>query len=177
MVPLLQTHRLTLRPLNISDAPALFEARNDPEVMRYWDWPPQATVDDVSRIIADHGKAIARGNVLWWAIALSPDGLAIGECDISEIDLHNRRAEIGFLFRQASWGKGYAKEAMKCIIAHAFGPLDLERLSARIHAGNARARRLLEKLGFSYEGMLRGYVLRERLRIDCQMLGLLRDGR
>jgi RimJ/RimL family protein N-acetyltransferase len=71
----LRTSRLFLRPLGISDAPALFEARSDPEVMRYWDWPAQKSVGEVEGIIADHFPEVADGNVLWWAVALSPGGL------------------------------------------------------------------------------------------------------
>ena len=142
--------------------------------MRYWDWPPQKTAAEVVHVISEHDKA-ATGTGFWWAVASGMDGGAIGECDISDIDRHNKRAEIGFLFRRASWGKGYAREAMEAVVNHAFGPLELERLSARIHAGNERSRRLLEKLGFSHEGILRGYVLREGLRIDCLVFGLLRD--
>lgn len=175
--PRLTTHRLVLRPLNMEDATALFEARGDPEAMLYWDWPPQQSVDQVAKIIADHGKVIAAGEVLWWAVAREAGGPAIGECDLSEIDEHNKRAEIGFLFRRASWGKGYAREAMTAVVEHAFETMKLERLSARIHAGNERGRRLLEKLGFSHEGMARGHVLRDDARIDCLMFGIVRDNR
>ncbi|MBV9572385.1 MAG: GNAT family N-acetyltransferase [Alphaproteobacteria bacterium] len=175
--PQLSTRRLVLRPLNVDDASALFEARGDAEAMLYWDWAPQHSVDHVAKVIADHGKAIAAGEVLWWAVALTADGLAIGECDLSEIDEHNRRAEVGFLFRRASWGKGYAREAMNAVVEHAFETMRLERLSARVHAGNERGRRLLEKLGFSYEGMARGHVLREGRRIDCLIFGMVRDNR
>jgi ribosomal-protein-alanine N-acetyltransferase len=177
MTEQLQTRRLILRPVRGADAPALLEARGDPEVMRFWDWPPQKSAVEVAKVIANHDSAIAEGTVHWWAVTPAPNGSAIGECDISEIDRHNRRAELGFLFRRASWGKGYAREAVEAVIDHAFGTLEIERLSARIHSGNERARRLLEKLSFSYEGMLHGYVLREDVRIDCLVFGLLRDRR
>jgi ribosomal-protein-alanine N-acetyltransferase len=177
MTQMLQTRRLTLRPLRAEDAPALLEARGDPEVMRFWDWPPQKNAAEVAEVIRDHESVIAEGTVHWWAVAAAADAPAIGECDLSEIDRHNKRAELGFLFRRASWGKGYAREAAEAVVNHAFGPLEMERLSARIHAGNEHGRRLLEKLGFSHEGMLHGYVLREGLRVDCLVFGLLRDRR
>ncbi|HUB84436.1 MAG TPA: GNAT family N-acetyltransferase, partial [Rhizomicrobium sp.] len=83
---ILTTDRLTLRPLSVTDAPALLAARSDAEVMRYWDWPAQTSVEQVENIIADHFDDVADGNVLWWVVALTPDGAAIGECDLSEID-------------------------------------------------------------------------------------------
>lgn len=174
MTSLLHTERLTLRPLTVADAPALLEARSDPDVMRYWDWPPQSTVGEIAAIIRDHDAEIAEGTVMWWAVALSPDGPAIGECDLSEIDRQHRRAELGFLFRRSAWGKGYAREAAEAVIAHAFGPLGLERLWARAHAGNDASSRLLVRLGFAYEGTLHAHVLRDGVRRDCLVYGRTR---
>ena len=82
VTPTLHTERLTLRPLAVADAPALLEARSDPQAMRYWDWPPQNSVAEIESIIREHAADIAEGAVLWWAVVLSPDGPAIGECDL-----------------------------------------------------------------------------------------------
>lgn len=170
----LRTERLWLRPIAIGDAQALFAARGDPEVMRFWDWPAQKSAAEVEAVLRDHVPEIAGGSVLWWVVALSPGGPAIGECDLSEIDLHHRRAELGFLFARAYWGKGYAREAAEAAIAHGFGALGLERLSARVHAGNVASERLLARLGFHHEGTLKGHIRRDGARRDCHVYGLMR---
>jgi|SRR5579871_1174160 len=167
----LQTKRLFLRPVQLHDAPDMFVARGDCEVMRYWDWPAQESVDQVRSIIQNHFDEIEHGRVHWWVAALSPRGPAIGECDLSEIDHRHKRAEVGFLFRREAWGQGYASEAMERVVAFAFKELELERLSARFHAGNLRSKKMLEKLGFVYEGSLRGDVLRDGERRDCILYG------
>ncbi len=167
----LQTSRLFLRPIRITDAADIFVGRRDPEVMRYWDWPPPQTVDQVRSLIHNHLGEIESGAVHWWVAARSPRGPAIGECDLSAVDLQQRRAEIGFLFRREVWGQGYAREAMERVMRYGFDELGLERLWARFHAGNAASRRLLEKLGFAYEGTLRGHVLRDGIRRDCVVMG------
>jgi [ribosomal protein S5]-alanine N-acetyltransferase len=172
---ILQTSRLTLRPITPDDADALFEARGDAEVMRYWDWPAQSSVAAVREVLAAHMPPPGDDTILWWAAALTPDGPAIGECDLSEIDRHHGRAELGFLFARRHWGQGYALEAMEAVIAHAFGPLGLARLWARFHAGNEASRRLLERLGFTYEGTLRSHILRDGERRDCVIYGRLRS--
>jgi len=174
---ILTTDRLYLRPIAIADAEALFEARGDAEVMRYWDWPPQDSADAVRAVFAAHVPEPDRGTILWWAVALSADGPAIGECDLSEIDRHHARAEVGFLFARRHWGKGYAREAMEAVIAYGFGELGLERLWARFHDGNDASRRLLERLGFTYEGTLKGHVVRDGARRDCHVYGCLRRSR
>jgi len=170
----LRTERLFLRPLALCDAPALFETRRDPETMRYWDWPAQTSVGQVEEIIAAHIPEVQDGNVLWWAVALTAHGPAIGECDLSEIERHHARAEVGFLFNRAHWGNGYALEAMNAVIHHGFGALGLERLWARVHAGNEASRRLLERLDFSHEGTMKAHVVRDGARRDCAIYGRLR---
>lgn len=170
----LETPRLFLRPIRLNDAADIFVGRRDPEVMRYWDWPPQDSVDQVRSIIQNHMEEIDSGRTQWWVAATTARGPAIGEVDLSDIDLHHRRAEVGFLFRRAAWGQGFAQEAMARVMRHGFEEIGLERLWARFHAGNEASRRLLEKLGFGYEGTLRGHVLRDGERRDCLLYGRLR---
>ena len=170
----LQTKRLFLRPIAVSDAPTLFEARGDAEVMRYWDWPAQKDVAAVEQVFAEHVPELTSETTKWWAVALSPDGPAIGECDLSEIDTHHGRAEVGFLFARRHWGQGYAREAMERVIEYGFNELGLERLWARFHDGNAASKRLLEKLGFTYEGRLKSHIVRDGERRDCLIYGRLR---
>ncbi|MBS0469714.1 MAG: GNAT family N-acetyltransferase [Proteobacteria bacterium] len=167
----LQTPRLHLRPVRPNDAADLFIARGDAEVMRWWDRPPQNSVDEVRSIIANHAAEIDAGTVQWWAVALTPRGPAIGEVDLSEIDAHHRRAEVGYLFRREAWGKGYAFEAMTRVLRYGAEELGIERFAARLHDGNDASRRLIERLGFSYEGRLRGHVRRDGARRDCLLYG------
>jgi len=167
----LQTPRLFLRPIRPNDAADIFVARGDDAVMRHWDWPAQKSVEEVRAIIAGHFAQIESGATLWWVAALSPRGPAIGECDLSAIDPHHKRAEVGFLFRRDAWGKGYAREAMARVMRFGFDEMGLERLTARFHDGNEASRKLLERLGFTYEGTLRGHVLRDGARRDCVLYG------
>jgi ribosomal-protein-alanine N-acetyltransferase len=171
---ILQTKRLFLRPIAISDAPALFEARGDAEVMRYWDWPAQKDVAALEQIFTEHVPELSSETTKWWAIALAPDGPAIGECDLSEIDTHHGRAEVGFLLARRHWGQGYAEEAMERVISYGFDDLGLQRVWARFHAGNDASKRLLEKLGFAYEGRLRSHIARDDGRRDCLIYGRMR---
>jgi ribosomal-protein-alanine N-acetyltransferase len=168
------TERLTLRPLAPSDTDAIFTMMSDPQTMRFWDWPAFTERETVAEIVAAQIADMREGRALYWAVALSPDGPAIGSCDFSEIDRHHRRAEVGFLFSRDHWGNGYASEAMAAIVARAFDRLELRRLWARFHTRNEASRRLLERLGFSHEGTLRAHVLREGVGRDCAIYGLVR---
>lgn len=173
MVAIIETERLHLRPLIQSDSTSVFRIMSDPEAMRFWDWPPLNDQHAVYDIVAGQIDAMNTGNAIYWAVCLGDT--MIGSCDLSEIDRHHKRAEVGFLFSHASWGQGYAQEAMRAIADYAFTQLGIERLWARIHSKNESARRLLTRLGFSYEGNLRGHVWRDGIRRDCQIYGLLRS--
>jgi len=174
MTPIIDTDRLHLRPLAARDAEALFAIMSDPEAMRFWDWPPFRELQTVREIIAGQIVTMESGQACYWAACLKGTGAAIGTCDLSDIDRHNKRAEVGFAFHRSYWGNGYAYEAMTAVVAHAFTEMDLERLGARLHATNHASRRLLERLGFSYEGRLVGHVVRDGQRRDCLMYGKLR---
>ncbi len=171
----LRTRRLSLRPLVLGDAPAIHAVMSDPEAMRFWDWPAFQDFETTADVVAGQVAEIEAGTALYWAVGLEPSGTAIGCCDLSAIDRHHGRAELGFLFQRAHWGRGYAAEATAAIVDHAFGPEKLDRLWARFHAGNDRSRSLLEKLGFAYEGVLRGHVERDGIRRDCVIYGRLRS--
>jgi ribosomal-protein-alanine N-acetyltransferase len=142
--------------------------------MHFWDWPAFEDRDVVEDIVAAQLSDVAAGTAMYWAVALSPGGEVIGSCDLSDIDRHHKRAEVGFLFSRAYWGNGYAREAMNAIVGFAYEDLKLERLWARFHTGNAASQRLLERLGFSREGTLRGHILRGGTRRDCEIYARMR---
>lgn len=173
MIPALDTARLHLRPLASRDAEALFAILSDDEAMRFWDWPAFRELQTVREIVAGQIASMESGQATYWAACLKGEDGAIGTCDLSEIDRHHARAEVGFAFHRAYWGNGYALEAMTAIRDYALGPMELERLGARLHAGNHASRRLLERLGFSYEGRLSGHIIRDGVRRDCLLYGLL----
>src|SRR6185312_7043843 len=174
MAPFLLTPRLTLRPLAARDVDAVFAMMSDDETMRFWDWPAFKDRETVAEVIAAQLEDMKDGNALYWAVSLTPEGTAIGSCDLSDIDRHHARAEIGFLFNRSHWRNGYAREAMDAAMQYGFDDLNLRRLWARFHIGNMASQRLLERLGFSREGTLRGHIVREGLRRDCEIYGRMR---
>jgi ribosomal-protein-alanine N-acetyltransferase len=169
----LETARLTLRKLAETDAAHLHTLLSDPEIMQFWDVAALTDFATTTEILAAQLFDAASGSALYWAIERTTDHTFLGTCDISEIDHHHRRADIGFMLARPCWGMGYAIEAMQAVIAHAAMHLKLQRLSARTHAGNTRSIALLAKLGFHQEGMLRGYIERDNQRRDCPIFGLL----
>ena len=170
----LSTARLHLRALRQSDDAALFLVTSDPEVMRFWDWPEHGSPTITTAYVAALLEEVSAGKAHYWAICLGSEGRVIGTCDLSEIDEHHRRAEVGFMVAREYWGKGYAFEAVQTVIEYAVKSTSIERFSARTHAGNQRSAVLLRRLGFELEGTLRGYVKRDGVRRDCWFFGCVK---
>ncbi|MEP6830804.1 MAG: GNAT family N-acetyltransferase [Rhizomicrobium sp.] len=168
---ILKTERLILRPLRAADAPALFAILGDAEAMKFWDRPAIARTATAAEIVASQLSAMEDGHFLYWTVWRDND--AIGSVDLSALDFTHMRGEIGFLFRRDQWGQGYGREAMGALIHHAFHQLRLERLEAKVHAANMPAKKLLGLLGFMPEGRLSGHVLRDGIRHDVDIFGLL----
>lgn len=170
---ILQTSRLTLRPLQAEDAPHLHAIMSDAEVMAFWDIAEIEDMGLTAAILESQLDQMARKSAFYWAMVRAADEAFVGCCDLAEIDRWHHRAEVGFIVGREYWGDGYTLEAMQAVLSHAAQTLRLRRLTARTHLGNARSVRLLERLGFEEEGLLRGYVDRDGERRDCQLFGLL----
>jgi [ribosomal protein S5]-alanine N-acetyltransferase len=169
---ILETERLSLRPLEVSDAELLFPILSDPEVMAHWDVPETDDPDAVRITVEAQVAAMADGRALYWTIWTLEEAEFLGACDLSEIDRWHKRAEVGFILGRDAWGQGYALEAMRAVVAYA-ASTGFKRLAARTHLGNHRSDALLGKLGFVEEGRLRGHVERDGERRDCRLFGLL----
>jgi RimJ/RimL family protein N-acetyltransferase len=85
---------------------------------------------------------------LCWAITL--DDALIGSCGL---DLRGDDPELGYWLGVPHWGCGFATEAARAVIDHAFGKLDLQALQSGARVTNPASRRVLEKCGFQWTGV------------------------
>src|SRR5438067_13758996 len=90
----------------------------------------------------------------------------VGLCDLSQIQAR-RSADIGFMFVRRLWGLGLAQEAVACVLEQA-RTLEIKSLHARIHSGNDRSRRLLERIGFKEIGEIPRCEIRPGIYRDCK---------
>jgi len=150
-VPVIETERLRLRPRTPDDAEALYPTLSDAELMTWWSRAPFTSVEEVRDYIMPSEKwAGWRG----WAITRHGDDRAIGFLSAGE-KRQGSVTEIGYMLERAAWGKGIAREAVSALITHLFA-LGQRRVFADTDPENAASNRLLESLGFTLEGRLRG---------------------
>lgn len=169
----LATERMTLRPLDAADAPALFAIFSDPAVARYGSSPPWAALDVAQERIERNRRSAADGSALSLGLFRRTDGALIGTCTFFHVDEQCRRAEIGYSLAASSWGQGYATEAVDALLAYGFGEMKLNRVEADIDPANAPSARVLERQGFVKEGHLRERWIVGGTKSDSAMYGLL----
>ena len=153
--PVIETERLTLKPLAIDDSVSLLEIFSDPEVMRYWNTAPWTTIQDAIDFINESNDSMRRQESLILGVYLKSTDELAGKCMLFSCDKESKRAEIGFGLSRSFWGKGYIREAGEALIRYGFNSLGLRRIEAEIDPDNQSSAKALEKLGFSREGLLR----------------------
>ncbi|MCR5611330.1 MAG: GNAT family N-acetyltransferase [Clostridiales bacterium] len=144
----LKTERLILRGWKESDAEECFKYAKDPLVGPICGWPPHTDVEYTRGIIRD---VLAVPET--YAIVLKETGLPVGCIGLNHNDLASKddEAELGYWLGVPCWGRGIVPEAAREVLRHAFEDLKLERVWCGYYHGNAKSKRVQEKLGFKYQ--------------------------
>ncbi|BCL32873.1 GNAT family N-acetyltransferase [Streptomyces aurantiacus] len=174
---LLETPRLVLRRFRTEDAAPLASYRSDPSVARYQSWTAPVSADTAARTV----RAFAEGSAEdpgWFQYAIE---LKAGRCLVGDVGvcLHENltQAEIGFTLACDRQGHGYAAEAVGVVLDDLFGRRGVHRVSAECDARNTRSARLLLRLGFVREGLLRQATWIKGEWTDDLLFGLLSSDR
>ncbi|MCA1061994.1 GNAT family protein [Rossellomorea sp. AcN35-11] len=173
MKRLLAGARIYLSGFQEEDLAAIREWNQNEEVQRLLDALPHKpkSVEDIKKWMGDPGE-----NAFRFAIRLKDDGKIIGFVELDGILWTHRVGWIAIsIGDEQSWGNGYGKEAMECLLAYAFHELNLHRLQLTVFSYNERAIRLYESLGFTKEGRYRQFLQRDGNRYDMLLYGLLAD--
>jgi ribosomal-protein-alanine N-acetyltransferase len=92
-----------------------------------------------------------------WGMTLKGDHKVIGSCVFYNMVTEHYRTDIGFVLNRDFWGQGIAQEALKAVITYGFQNLNINRIEAVIEPPNIASQKLVERLGFVREGLLRSY--------------------
>lgn len=173
--PTLRTARLLLRPFEPADADAIYALQSNARVLRYWDSPPWKDRARADLFIAACAKLEADGSGARLAMTRLADGAFVGWCSFGSWNPDYRSAKLGYCLAEAAWGQGLATEAATALLHWAFGALDLNRVQSETDTRNVASARVLEKLGFVREGLLRQDCIVDGEISDTWVYGLLRS--
>jgi 5-oxoprolinase (ATP-hydrolysing) subunit A len=169
----LETARLRLRPLTAADAPDFARLADDPTVGRNTlTLPYPYTVDDGVEWGALAAKRWEEGSEAVFAITLRGTEEFIGVIGLGG-NWRHRSGELGFWIGAPWRGAGLTGEAAARLIDWAFDDLAFERIDISHFGSNSASRRVIEKLGFVAEGIVRSAIVRWGVREDVHRYGLL----
>jgi ribosomal-protein-alanine N-acetyltransferase len=166
--------RVSLRYPVAADVSALFELGQDPGVTRFFSWGPYTDESQPSEFIRRVTAQREAGERLEFAIADRDDQL-IGITGLSDFSLRDRRATVGTWLGRPHWGTGINAESKALILRLAFDRLGLLRATALASPDNLRSLAALERLGFTREGVLRGWHIHGAEQRDVEILRLMRE--
>lgn len=165
MVPVLETDRLVLRPRTTGDIDDFVAMDSDPQVRRFL---PPAFRDGFDpaayraalpeRIAMDHGPGLGH----WTLVGRAHPDAFVGTALLIPVEGKGPDVEIGWRLPRAHWGKGFASEAARQVVAHARGTV-LAELVALIHPDNAASIGVAGKLGLAPDGIRDAYGTTFRL--------------
>jgi [ribosomal protein S5]-alanine N-acetyltransferase len=171
-LPVLSGRGVTLRELELTDAPALLAMLSTEEVSRFIS-PPPTSVAGFERFIAWTHQQRAAG--LYVCFAVVPDGMttAIGLFQVRSLEPGFGTAEWGFALGSAFWGTGAFIEGARVVVDFAIDTIGVHRLEARAAVQNGRGNGALRKVGAVQEGILRRSFLRSGQYLDQALWSIL----
>jgi RimJ/RimL family protein N-acetyltransferase len=155
MNKIIDTGRLTLRRFTLDDLPAFFQLGSRPEIIRYAQSTPWASLDEARAfMVAAPFQDYATYGYGRFACVWKESGAVIGFSGLKYVP-EIGETELGYRFLPEFWGMVLATEAGRASIEFARSDLGLTRLVAMVHPDNEASARVLTKLGFAVEKQLR----------------------
>jgi RimJ/RimL family protein N-acetyltransferase len=153
--PRLATGRLELRPAGDDDLDALWTIWADPDVRRYLFDDVPVTRERAAEVLAESAAAASKGLGLWSVRTSANAGAIIGCAGLLPVTTMAEydpslagSVEPVIALAPAMWGCGYASEALRAVIRHAFDTLDMTSLGAATDVPNVASDRALRRVGF-----------------------------
>ena len=167
----LETERLVLRPLKLSDLDAIYQNANDKFQTRFLkSIEPPVSRKQEANWIRSTWKQWKKGTGFSFAAIRKDSNEMIGALDLLEVSKTHRRAKIGIFFYQKHWGHGFGTEAVKRLLGFGFKTLKLNRIEYGFMEENTRSAGVMKKLGFKIEGIQREF-LRKRGKFVNHVFG------
>lgn len=171
----IETERLYLRSLNVSDADRVEELASVYDVAKTTlniphPYPKDSAKEFIERVNADEEN----GEIVSFAVIKKDSDSLIGIINIKLSPSH-KRGELGYWIGKPYWGEGYCTEAARALLPFGFADLDLNKIIAAALTSNPGSWRVMEKIGLTYEGTLKQHVYRFDKFFDLVTYGLLKE--
>lgn len=177
-IPRLETERLKLRAVFPNDAQAIFELFADPKVAQSYEFEPFTERQQSVDLITQFTNWFQSDTSIRWAITLPTSGQLIGTCCFDTFQTKYQSVNMGYNIRSDHWGQGFATEAIRAIVGLAFDKGiagAVNRIQAITLPENRGSERVLKKIGFRHEGLMRQYRFWKGQFRDMNRFGLIQS--
>jgi RimJ/RimL family protein N-acetyltransferase len=165
---------IRLRLMADADLPAIVAACQDPEIPRWTRIPHPYGEADARGWLEQEAALRARGEQLGLVIVSADDDRLLGSVGVVRFDWTDERCELGYWVAHEARGRGVAHRAVRLVTAWIFDAVRIDRVEICAEPENTGSRRVAERAGFTFEGVLRSYMLNKGRRRDMAMYSRLR---
>ena len=173
LFPELQTGRLDLIEIKQIHLRDLFKLFGNDSVTEYYNMKTLEEEKEAQKLIDWFQSRFKDKLGIRWGISLKGENNIIGTIGFNNFT-KGHRANIGYDLQKDFWNKGYITEALKAVIKFGFEELEINRIEAEVMPGNIISEKVLDKLNFRKEGLLREWMLWNGKHYDMIMYSLIR---
>ncbi len=171
--PTLETERMRLRRVTIDDAADMFAYCSDKEVAKYVNWDAHQSMADTHIFLNLILNQYKGNNYVFWGIQDKQTHHLIGTINFVSWKKKHRTAEIAYIISRDYWGRGMMTEAAMRVIAYGFTEMNLVRIQARCFRENLASERVMEKVGMTFEGIMRMAMQVNGIHYDLKLYSIL----
>lgn len=169
------TERLRLRLIHEDDLEVIFEKwTQDLDVSKLMTWTPHKNIEETKHYIDTCIAGIANKNYSWVIEQKESDEM-IGSFAARH---YQHKIDIGYLLIKSQWGKGYMTEVISAFINEVFKDKSIQRVWSVCDVENIASKRVMEKSGMEYEGLLRSWLVHPNMGEeprDCHCLSIVKQ--
>ena len=173
-MPELETPRLLLRRLQMRDANDIYRYSRDAEVARHVLWDAHRSIGESRAYLRYMLRRYRAHEPASWGIEWKETGEVIGTIGFMWIQSDNASAEVGYSLSRDFWNRGIMTEALRAVIAHGFGGMNLNRIEAQHETTNPASGAVMRKCGMVREGLLRQRLFNKGRYVDVELYAILR---
>lgn len=175
--PKIETDRLILRRLELTDAQSVFDhwlsdERVTDNLIKGAHKTISETIERVAGILSEYSSK----EFCYWGIELKASGELIGAIDFYNFDSATENCEVGFSLGYKWWNQGYGTEALRAVVEFGFCYMNIHKISAAHNIDNVASGKIMSKVGMEQEGMIRHMIRNAKNQYkDCAVYGILQE--
>ncbi len=166
---------ICFKPISINDVEAIHSYASNPDVSRFIGWKLMNTLEETTELVETMLKREIAGTHLYASVVIKNTQTIIGTVMVFDFDKITNQAEVGYVFHQDYWGKGYGTQCLSLISDFAFDILKLHKLHASVTDANIGSARMLEKNNFELEGRLKDHYYVDNKYYDALLFGKIKN--